>query len=146
MALVQSRRDLRQTIDWPLLSAGLLFLLAGLSLPFVRQNTIFFAGRWMAPAATLLVLALPAPRLRPLLRYGAPLVLVASLALATLNVWRAYEREELAGEMLEQAGRTPLTAAIQDVLFHPAFPVDIRHNAKIFREQLTTWAAKEMAR
>jgi acyl-CoA synthetase (AMP-forming)/AMP-acid ligase II len=27
------------------------------------------------------------------------------------------------------------------VLWHPAFPVDIRHNAKIFREQLAPWAA-----
>jgi olefin beta-lactone synthetase len=30
------------------------------------------------------------------------------------------------------------------VLFHPAFPVDIRHNAKIFREKLAVWAAKEL--
>ena len=36
---------------------------------------------------------------------------------------------------------SPLTAAIEDFLFHPAFPVDIRHNAKIFREKLAVWAA-----
>ena len=32
------------------------------------------------------------------------------------------------------------TQVIQRILFHPAFPVDIRHNAKIFREKLATWA------
>ena len=33
------------------------------------------------------------------------------------------------------------TRAIETFLFHPAFPVDIRHNAKIFREKLAVWAA-----
>jgi len=28
------------------------------------------------------------------------------------------------------------------VLFHPSFPVDIRHNAKISREKLALWAEK----
>ncbi|WP_290888702.1 olefin beta-lactone synthetase [Arenimonas sp.] len=35
------------------------------------------------------------------------------------------------------------TARIQDFLIHPGFPVDIRHNAKIGREQLAAWAAKQ---
>jgi hypothetical protein len=30
------------------------------------------------------------------------------------------------------------------VLFHPGFPVDIRHNSKIGREELAEWAAKQM--
>ncbi len=34
------------------------------------------------------------------------------------------------------------TASIQRILFHPRFPVDIRHNAKIGRELLAAWAAK----
>jgi olefin beta-lactone synthetase len=33
------------------------------------------------------------------------------------------------------------TASVQSILFHPRFPVDIRHNAKIGREQLARWAA-----
>ncbi len=32
------------------------------------------------------------------------------------------------------------TLRISHFLFHPAFPVDIRHNAKIFREKLAMWA------
>lgn len=35
------------------------------------------------------------------------------------------------------------TAAINAFLIHPNFPVDIRHNAKIFREKLAVWAQKQ---
>lgn len=38
------------------------------------------------------------------------------------------------------------TRRIETFLFHPAFPVDIRHNAKIGREQLARWAATQPAR
>ncbi len=37
------------------------------------------------------------------------------------------------------------TSAIETILFHPAFPVDIRHNAKIFREKLAVWAAGRLS-
>lgn len=37
------------------------------------------------------------------------------------------------------------TQAIQRVLFHFSFPVDIRHNAKIDREALAAWAARQQA-
>jgi len=44
-------------------------------------------------------------------------------------------------ELLEMARARDDTAVIETVLFHPAFPTDIRHNSKIFREQLRVWAA-----
>ncbi|MBI4347301.1 MAG: AMP-binding protein [Elusimicrobia bacterium] len=34
---------------------------------------------------------------------------------------------------------------INDLLFHPSLPVDIRHNAKIGREKLAVWAAGKLA-
>jgi acyl-CoA synthetase (AMP-forming)/AMP-acid ligase II len=37
-----------------------------------------------------------------------------------------------------------LTRNIETILFHPAFPVDIRHNAKIFREKLAVWAEERL--
>jgi acyl-coenzyme A synthetase/AMP-(fatty) acid ligase len=46
-------------------------------------------------------------------------------------------------ELLALGAANELTAGITTLLFHPAFPVDIRHNAKIFREKLALWAAKE---
>jgi olefin beta-lactone synthetase len=36
------------------------------------------------------------------------------------------------------------TASIDTFLFHPSFPVDIRHNAKIFREKLALWARRRI--
>jgi acyl-CoA synthetase (AMP-forming)/AMP-acid ligase II len=35
------------------------------------------------------------------------------------------------------------TRGIRTILFHKSFPVDIRHNSKIFREKLAVWAAKK---
>ncbi len=39
----------------------------------------------------------------------------------------------------------PITASIEHILIHPGrLPTDIRHNSKIFREQLAPWAAKQL--
>ena len=43
-------------------------------------------------------------------------------------------------EVRELSEKHPLTQSIKHFLLHPSFPVDIRHNAKIFREQLSDWA------
>jgi acyl-coenzyme A synthetase/AMP-(fatty) acid ligase len=53
--------------------------------------------------------------------------------------------EELRRELLALGARYPHTRAIQTILFHPSFPVDIRHNAKIFREKLAVWAAERLS-
>lgn len=47
-------------------------------------------------------------------------------------------------ELLETGARFQHTATIGTILFHPAFPVDIRHNAKIFREKLALWAEEKL--
>ena len=47
----------------------------------------------------------------------------------------------LKARLLEKALENPMTEPIKDLLFHKSFPVDIRHNAKIFREKLASWAA-----
>jgi hypothetical protein len=38
------------------------------------------------------------------------------------------------------------TEQIETFLVHPGFPVDIRHNAKIGREQLTRWAELRLSK
>jgi acyl-coenzyme A synthetase/AMP-(fatty) acid ligase len=50
------------------------------------------------------------------------------------------DEETLKGELLALAAENQLTQAIKYLLFHPDFPVDIRHNAKIYREELARWA------
>lgn len=52
-------------------------------------------------------------------------------------------RQRLFEEVRQLATANRLTAEITDFLVHPSFPVDVRHNAKIFREKLAVWAAKQ---
>jgi olefin beta-lactone synthetase len=51
----------------------------------------------------------------------------------------------LRGELLELGTTRPHTRPIATVLLHRSFPVDIRHNAKIFREKLAVWAARRVS-
>ncbi|PLX95315.1 MAG: peptide synthase [Desulfuromonas sp.] len=50
------------------------------------------------------------------------------------------EQNRIRTELLQIASQNGLNFAAGQILFHPAFPVDIRHNAKIFREKLARWA------
>ncbi|WP_306548647.1 fatty acid CoA ligase family protein [Desulfobulbus sp.] len=59
-------------------------------------------------------------------------------------VGRVANQEQLFHELRGLALANPLTASIEHFLVHPSFPVDIRHNAKIFREKLADWAAKRV--
>jgi len=45
--------------------------------------------------------------------------------------------------LLQRGSQFDPTRTIKTILFHPKFPVDIRHNSKIFREKLAVWAAKK---
>jgi acyl-CoA synthetase (AMP-forming)/AMP-acid ligase II/pimeloyl-ACP methyl ester carboxylesterase len=54
-------------------------------------------------------------------------------------------RQRLATELRALGAHDPVTAAIRRFYFHPAFPVDARHNAKIFRDRLAVWAATQTA-
>ena len=58
----------------------------------------------------------------------------------------ASDEQALESALLKLAAANPLTDPIKTVLFHPAFPVDIRHNAKIFREKLARWADRRVRR
>jgi len=53
-------------------------------------------------------------------------------------------KAHLEKELLEIAAANELTNGIKTILFHKAFPVDIRHNSKIFREKLAHWAEKRL--
>jgi len=54
-------------------------------------------------------------------------------------------RQTLAAELRAVGVGDPVTAAIQRFYFHQSFPVDARHNAKIFRDRLGAWAANQTA-
>jgi len=57
---------------------------------------------------------------------------------------RSEDQEIITTELLKIGAQFEQTKNIHHVLFHPAFPVDIRHNAKIGREKLAAWAQKEI--
>lgn len=48
-------------------------------------------------------------------------------------------------ELLEVGRGAHASADVQSFLFHPRFPVDARHNAKIDREALAQWAREQLA-
>jgi len=54
-------------------------------------------------------------------------------------------RQTFTNELFQLAAANSLTANIENFLFHPSLPVDIRHNVKINREQLASWAAKQQS-
>jgi len=55
------------------------------------------------------------------------------------------EKVTLTKELLEMAQKHEHTQPIRIVLYHDKFPVDVRHNAKILRENLALWAQKELS-
>jgi acyl-CoA synthetase (AMP-forming)/AMP-acid ligase II len=56
------------------------------------------------------------------------------------------DRSTLSAELLELARNAACTRSIATVLYHKGFPVDIRHNSKIFREKLALWAEAQLRR
>jgi olefin beta-lactone synthetase len=57
---------------------------------------------------------------------------------------RRDNKKTIVEEFLELAAGNVLTESIDTFLFHRSFPVDIRHNSKIFREKLALWAQRKL--
>lgn len=52
--------------------------------------------------------------------------------------------EKFRRELLELGRANALTSSIEEVFFFRSFPVDARHNAKIFRDQLSRWVTEKI--
>jgi hypothetical protein len=93
----QRRDSFWDGIDRELLLASALCGACALLFPYKHMNTVEFAERWMPPALALLVLAVPAPLLKPsLLRYGVCAVATV-FSLSTAVAWTRFERNDLSG-------------------------------------------------
>jgi olefin beta-lactone synthetase len=57
---------------------------------------------------------------------------------------RDVDRDALRDQLLAMAAKNPVTAPIRHVLFRSRLPVDPRHNSKIERPKLATWAATKL--
>ena len=58
----------------------------------------------------------------------------------------ARQQEDIVAEVEKICAAHPMLETIEHVLVHRSFPVDIRHNAKIFREKLSGWAQQQVER
>jgi acyl-CoA synthetase (AMP-forming)/AMP-acid ligase II len=56
----------------------------------------------------------------------------------------AMSNDDLIAQLRELAASSQPARDLDTFLIHPRFPVDIRHNAKIFREKLAAWAAERL--
>ncbi|WP_084522507.1 fatty acid CoA ligase family protein [Nocardia inohanensis] len=54
------------------------------------------------------------------------------------------DEQVVTGQLSRRRDEFEVAAAVGAFLFHPEFPVDIRHNAKIGREKLAVWAARQL--
>jgi acyl-CoA synthetase (AMP-forming)/AMP-acid ligase II len=93
-------------------------------------ESIFNNHPWVLRSA--LVGVGPAPRQKP--------VICIELAVGDSG----KDKDKLTRELLALGEKHEHTRVIDTILFHDAFPVDIRHNSKIFREKLAKWAEKKL--
>lgn len=56
------------------------------------------------------------------------------------NGGKGINKDRVKQELLNMAATNILTEDIKTILFPKSFPVDVRHNSKIFREKLAEWA------
>lgn len=54
------------------------------------------------------------------------------------------KRAQFLKELESLAASSKITSKITWFFFHPSFPVDSRHNAKIYRDQLSDWAQRQL--
>ena len=88
----------------------------------------------------------PDVRRTALVGVGAPGAQHPVLCVELHRVGDAARQARIAGQLKALAETHRHTAFIDTFLFHPGFPVDIRHNAKIGREQLAAWAGRALRR
>ncbi len=74
-------------------------------------------------------------------REGSVFIPVICIELSKSKKRKIYLQEELRS----MANEHDFTGEIKDFLFHRKFPVDPRHNAKIYREKLAIWANNKLS-
>lgn len=127
LGVASHRKNLARTIDWELLAAAGMFFCLVMALPDKYMNTIRFGQRWMPPAVIMLLLAVPAPDVRPIFRQAAALVTVAAFCLVSTLAWVGFERTELSGlqealDALPASSRVLGLSFVQKSRFVKGFP------------------------
>lgn len=76
---------------------------------------------------------------------GSPGRQTPVLCVEPLDKPNAARRHRIETDLLQIGQGHTVSRSIRQILFHKSFPVDIRHNAKIGREELAMWAAKKLS-
>jgi len=84
----------------------------------------------------------PKVRRTALVKYADNGVAYPVLCIELHKKARAKEKVIIQRELRAIGAENPITKDIRLFVFYPKFPVDIRHNAKIFREKLADWTEK----
>ncbi len=116
---------------------------------FDAQGRLWFAGRkaHRVKAGRRTLFSVPVEEVYNLHPdvYRTALVGVAGEPVLCVELERGVAPSEGLTEAILALGRADAhdtgATLVRRVLYHPAFPVDIRHNSKIDRERLATWAA-----
>ncbi len=97
LILATRRDDIENKTDKPLILAASLMILGYWSLPAAYMNTIFFNSRWLPCGVTLLLLALPKPRLSIATPATISVGFAALLSAATIRAWSNWAVEAVGG-------------------------------------------------
>lgn len=95
IVLVTRWGELRRSSDRVLLFAAAMLGLLALAAPDKYMNTISFAERWAPCSVALLLVGLPAPRLR--LRFAFSAGLLGAACMATCFAWLSFSTIEMTG-------------------------------------------------
>lgn len=94
---IGNRGKLESTVNFPMVLAGLMFLVSAYVLPDKYMNTIRFGHRWAPIAMVMLILSAPPVPLRRVFAEICALVVLGSFCAVVAISWTAFEREELSG-------------------------------------------------
>lgn len=97
VALVSNGRHLAARTNRPLLLAAIVLFSAYWILPWKYMNTIFFDQRWLPCAMTLLLLALPSPKLPPSAAIVCGLGWQLVFSASTISAFQNWQQESLDG-------------------------------------------------
>ena len=86
----------------------------------------------------------PKVRRTALVGVGNPMEAQAVLCIETEEPANRDEQTAIIADLQSIAKQHKHTRNIERFLFHPEFPVDVRHNSKIFREKLKIWAESQL--
>lgn len=116
---------------------------------FDKQGRLWFCGRkshrvqlgeeltlYPVPCEGIFNLHPDVARSALVARHGEPVIIIEKRD-------PHLSEEKLRSELLELGAQHSKTELIKGLLFHPSFPVDVRHNAKIHRPKLAAWANQQ---